>query len=290
MNQQWRKGEASKVDFKRIQWLLVFFFLVFNIYLAFMLYDRVNTYDTQTNQQEATTIESDLLARGVVFENFSEDQPKYPLLKTSSAHVLAQNMKQLKNQKPSIDNDGVLTSELDEPLDVGLDLSEGSNQSPEEQMELLNKNFLSKGQWVLRGELYAYCRYYPEDHTLLLRMHDAKGHQIADGTAELRLEFDENSKLIFYSQTYQEDIIGLDSEVEIIPERTAITIVDKRVETVIPDHANIISSQITYYQSSALQDFNIYSPAWEFTYQEENGITRSILFDAVRGSVISRGR
>lgn len=64
------------MDFKRIQIVLVFFFLVFDIYLLFMLFNRAEVASLPTEEIELT-IEENLSNRGITFDELLTE--KYQL-------------------------------------------------------------------------------------------------------------------------------------------------------------------------------------------------------------------
>ncbi|MBG9981632.1 two-component system regulatory protein YycI [Aerococcaceae bacterium DSM 111020] len=275
------------MDFKRIQLLLIFFFVIFNLYLTYSITQRISMVSIEPNTAIDATIEEELKSRGVTFQDFSDNTEDIHLIRTDQTNYLAENISQLTNQNASIDSDRVLTSTFDQPVDLGIGLSDTTTEITDEQFAYLKQEFLDKSEWFIQGEAYAHPVYNPTDNTIVLRMTDGDGHRIIDGNAELRLQLNEMYLMTGYVQTYQSNITQLETTVEIISEKTAIEILDRRVETLIPDDARIIDTRISFYQSTALNDMNVYSPAWEFIYVEENSSPKSLLIDAHRGTVLS---
>ncbi len=277
----------GKLDYKRIQLLLIFFLIAFNLYLTFSITQKISMVNIDPNTAVDTTIEEELKNRGVTFQNFSDATADVHLIRTDQTNYLAENISQLSNQNASIDSNRVLTSTFDQPVDLGIGLNDATTEITEEQFSYLKEEFLDKPEWFIQGAAYSHPVYNATDKTIVLRMTDGDGHSIIDGTAELRLQLNDSYLMTGYIQTYQSNITQLETSVEIISEKTAIEILDRRVETLIPDDARIIDTRISFYQSTSLNEMNVYSPAWEFIYVEENSTPKSLLIDAHRGIVLS---
>lgn len=241
-----------------------------------------------TSTVDTITIEEELNNRGVTFEEFSDENLNVHLLKSDQNNYLAENISQLTEQNASIDSQRVLTSTFDQPIDLGIGITADTLELSPEQFSSLRENLLAEPSLFIQGESYPNYVYIPSERVIVLRMTDGDGHRIIDGTAELRLQLNEDYLLTNYVQTYQSNISQLSMEVEIISEKTAVEILDRRVETLIPDDAQILTTNISYYSSTVLDDMNVYSPAWEFIYIEDSGATRSLLVDGQRGTVLNR--
>lgn len=277
------------MDFKRIQILLIFFFVIFNLYLVYTISEGASVISVDpTSTGDTITIEEELNNRGVTFEEFSDESINVHLLKSDQNNYLAENISQLTDQNASIDSQRVLTSTFDQPIDLGIGINAETLELSPEQFSSLQENLLSEPSLFIQGTSYPNYVYIPSERVIVLRMTDGDGHRIIDGTAELTLQLNEDYLLTSYVQTYQANISQLSMEVEIISEKTAVEILDRRVETLIPDDAQILTTNISYYSSTILDDMNVYSPAWEFIYVENSGATRSLLVDGQRGTVLNR--
>lgn len=277
------------MDFKRIQILLVCFFVIFNLYLVYTISEGVSGISVNPGSTADTIkIEEELNNRGVTFENFSDDRPEVNLLKSDQNNYLAENISQLTEQNASIDSQRVLTSTFNQPIELGIGITQETTVITPEQFAYLQENLLSDASLFIQGASYPNYVYIPSERVIVLRMTDGDGNRIIDGTAELTLQLNEDYMLTSYVQTYQANISQLSTTIEMISEKTAVEILDRRVETLIPDDAQILATNISYYSSSILNDMNVYSPAWEFIYVEESGTTRSLLVDGQRGTVLNR--
>ena len=277
------------MDYKRIQVLLLAFFIVFDFYLLHMLFLRVESTDSGTPSQVTENIESSLTSRGITFQSFSNKKETKQIIQSDQSNFLEDHLDQLDHQTVRMDKE-TLVGTFDEPVDLGLGLDNQSSGLDEDQYRQLYLNFLSKADWFINGDLYKSYWYLPSDRLLVLRMTSLDGDVIVDGSADLRLYFDENYKLVSYTQTYQEGISQTDTQYKTLSEKEAMEILGRRVETAIPDNSTIISSRLAYFKSSSVDGLNVYSPAWEFIYSRSDGSLRVVMVDAVRGKVVERSQ
>ena len=277
------------MDYKRIQVLLLAFFIVFDFYLLHMLFLRVESTDPGTPSQVTENIESSLTSRGITFQSFSNKKETKQIIQSDQSNFLADHLDQLDHQTARMDKE-TLVGTFDEPIDLGLGLDNQSSGLDEDQYRQLYLNFLSKADWFINGDLYKSYWYLPSDRLLVLRMTSLDGDVIVDGSADLRLYFDEDYKLVSYTQTYQEGISQTDTQYKTLSEKEAMEILGRRVETAIPDNSTIISSRLAYFRSSSVDGLNVYSPAWEFIYSRSDGSLRVVMVDAVRGKVVERSQ
>lgn len=277
------------MDYKRIQVLLLAFFIVFDFYLLHMLFLRVESTDPGTPSQVTENIESSLTSRGITFQSFSNKKETKQIIQSDQSNFLADHLDQLDHQTARMDKE-TLVGTFDEPVDLGLGLDNQSSGLDEDQYRQLYLNFLSQEDWFINGDLYKSYWYLPSDRLLVLRMTSLEGDVIVDGSADLRLYFDEDYKLVSYTQTYQEGISQTDTQYKTLSEKEAMEILGHRVETAIPDNSTIISSRLAYFRSSSVDGLNVYSPAWEFIYSRSDGSLRVVMVDAVRGKVVERSQ
>lgn len=276
------------MDYKRIQRVLLIFFLLFNGYLVYKLFERAEYYLAAPQSAAAPTIEEDLASRGILFEPFSDEGSQVSLLVTASENILAQQISQLRHQEAAIREEGWLVSEFTEPIDLGLPVDPNQASLPEDFFPWLQDQVLSREELFIRGDDYPDFRYLPQEGLLLLRMTDGEGRPMVDGTGSLLIQLNDSYQMVGYVQSYQAGIQAIDTRVEVMAERDAISILDRRVETYIPDGSTIRSTQLGYMQSSSLEDFNVYSPTWEIVYAGPDASLRVVLVDAVRGTVVTR--
>lgn len=275
------------MDFKRIQIVLVFFFLVFDVYLLFMLFSRAEVTGTPSEEIELT-IEENLSNRGVSFSELSTDKYQLPFVVSETSNHLAENISQLEFPEVSVNQEGVLTTTLSEPMDLGLGLTAEITGLSTEQRQSL-QDILEDPALFISGEMYRNIWYVNSEKVIYARMTAYDGSPIVDGTAEIRINLNDNFMMTGYSQTYQGNIVELEKERSILSEREALEIIDRRVETLIPDDSTIHYSILVYYRQTELDGLNVYSPAWQIVYDNANG-RFTLLVDGIRGNTVNRNQ
>lgn len=277
------------MDFKQIQRVLIIAFLLFDVYLVYMLLNRVQIPQTDQTQAVQYTIQEELSNRGVEFYEFSEEQPNAPYLMSFESNVLAENIIQLEGQQASVSPEGVLTSTFDEPIDLNIDLTEDTSGLSDEDKLMLSNNYLGDPAMFIEGNSYRNFWYVNTRRAIYIRMTDEQGNPIVNGTAEIQINLDENFDMVSYVQTYQENITPLEESQNLISELQAIENIDRRAETYIPDGSTIHYSVFVYYRSTSLENYSIYSPAWQFIYDNDTG-RYTITVDAIHGNVVGRSQ
>ncbi|MGO3212235.1 MAG: two-component system regulatory protein YycI [Ruoffia tabacinasalis] len=267
------------MDFKRIQIVLVFFFLVFDIYLLFMLFNRAEVTSLPTEQIELS-IEENLSNRGVTFDELSTEKYQLPFVVSETNNHLAEI------EFVSVNKEGMLSGTLSEPMYLGLGLTAETTGFSNEQRQAL-QDFLENPALFISGDVYRNIWYVNSEQVIYARMTAFDGRPIVDGTAEIRINLDENFMMTGYTQTFQSNVTELDRDRTILSEREALEIIDRRVETLIPDGSVIHYSILVYYRQTQLDGLNVYSPAWQIVYDNPNG-RFTLLVDSIRGNTVNR--
>lgn len=275
------------MDFKRIQIVLISLFLMFDIYLIFLLIGRSPIGFNTENSTSTVNIVQEMRNRGVIIQpDLSGDTEYLSLIKTSPNNVLRSNHSQLKNQHVTTSRDGLLTSTFIEPIELSFEINESTRGISDENANVFREKYLKDETMFIRGEEYRNYWYSNQERILFCRMTAEDGTPIVDGTAEIRIIFDDNFNIIGYTQTYQTGYTALEEPKALISSQEAIKILDRRIETYLPNDSEIVSTKLSYYQSLNTEEFNVYTPAWEVIYYRHEGtVTQSVIVDAVRGFV-----
>ncbi|MGX7107188.1 two-component system regulatory protein YycI [Hutsoniella sourekii] len=274
------------MDFKRIQVLMVIFFLFFDLYLAWMLITRVGLTAPTTTPVEYS-VEENLASRSIKYPKLDQNQYEEAIVQTQTNDYLRDNLGQLQNQTADVDENGVLQAEFDEAISLGERPDEETGEFSDDFYQSIYEQLLLRPELFIAGGEYRNMSYTPEEKVIYLRQEATEGHPIVDGTAELRLNLNEDFQITSYRQTYQADVKVLDQTITTISQAEAVRILDHRVDTLIPDRSEITRIRLTYYRSTSLPSVNIYAPTWEVTYIREDGRRRNIYVDASRGTVIN---
>ena len=238
------------MDFNRIQKLLVVFFLSFNVYLVFLLIDRIPTQSKETTNPSDISIVQDMRNRGVIIRpELSTETEHLPLIKTEPNNYLREQQSQLKNQRYSLNREGLLTSTFIEPVTLDFEINETSSGLSAENAQIFREKYLLDETMFIDGEAYGNYWYSNQENILFCRMTAADGTPIVDGSSEIRVIFDDNFNMIGYTQTYQSDYTVLEEPKALISSQEAINIIERRIETYLPNDSEIVSATLSYYQS-----------------------------------------
>ncbi|MCR8969556.1 two-component system regulatory protein YycI [Facklamia sp. 7083-14-GEN3] len=290
------------MDFKRIQIILLVFFIMFDIFLAYLLVERgafgLNFQDPTSQINPVQEMKD----RGIKFSSaveMNDNAPELAVLKNTPNNELWSKRQQLQNQNISIDPNGVLVSEFSSPVEMDISLGEETHSLTSEDFAWIHENILKDPTYFINGELYLNHWYSPQERMIIIRMVTKRGGSledssmksavpISDGTAEIRILLDENYDMVSYMQTYQDPFVRLEDQRKLISTNEVIAVIENRIDTTLPNDAEIVSMTLGYFRSVETKQFNLYLPAWEVIYyRKENGQTVSVLVDAIKGNVVN---
>ena len=264
------------MDFKRIILMLTLFFLIFDIYLGMRVFTQFQETQVRQADYQQQSIEQRLSARGIQLLNpLSEEALSGVLVKTEDNKVLSEAMSQLTGQTVTYDDESqTLTGTFETPLSLEGQLT----------------NAISQSNLFINGQAYTQYWYLPSTKTILFWMPAQDGIPIVDGTAEIRMQLDDNFNIVSYSQTYQSDFVPLEPETpyKLITAKQAIEVLDTRIQTNLPANATIIYVALSYVRYKEWDEVNIYLPVWHLVYQRAEGQSGSMSVDAIKGQVLSR--
>ena len=250
---------------------------------------RVATSPSVNNLNTNLTIEEELKNRNITFNELNDDTRKVPYVSTRKTNYLETRVYELEGQTVTVNQSGELKSTFDQPIDLNISLGPDSTGLTEDDRVMITNNYLSDPSMFIAGLEYKNFWYISSQNSIYVRMTAYDGQPIVDGSAEIQIHLDDNYDMIGYTQTYQDKITTLNEAHEILTEREAIEIIDRRADTLIPNDSTIHYSVFVYYQSQELDDFNVYSPAWQIIYDNQNG-RYTIVIDAIRGNVVRRNQ
>ncbi|MGX7108929.1 two-component system regulatory protein YycI [Facklamia miroungae] len=290
------------MDFKRIQMILLVFFVIFDLFLAYLLIERgAFGLNFQDPTAQINPIQ-EMRDRGIKFNpsvELNQTAPELAVLKNTPNNELWGKRQQLQNQSVSIDPDGVLISEFSSPIELDISLGEETLSLTTDDFAWIHENILSNPSYFIHGNLYLNHWYSPQDRMIIIRMVTKEGGDledpsmksavpISDGTAEIRILLDDNYDMVSYTQTYQDPFTRLEDHRKLISTNEVIAVIENRIDTTLPNDAEIVSMTLGYFRSVETKQFNLYLPAWEVIYfRKESGQTVSVLVDAIKGNVIN---
>lgn len=279
------------MDFKRIMLMLTLFFLIFDIYLGFRVYQQVQSTTIRQSDFQQQSIEQRLQARDItLLSPLNEEEVEGILIKTEDNTVLRDGLNQLTHQQVNLSDENVLTATFDEPLNMEGQITPETSTLPSEVAKFIRDQYLLNDELFIEGGAYTQYWYLPTNRTIVFWMTAINNTPIVDGSAEIKLQLDENYNIASYTQTYQHNFVTLDEDkpYKLITAREAIEVLDTRIQTNLPSNSTIIHVTLSYIKYKEWDEINIYLPVWNVVYQHSEGQTGSMLVDAIKGQVMER--
>ena len=279
------------MDFKRIMLMLTLFFLIFDIYLGFRVYQQVQSTTIRQSDFQQQSIEQRLQARDItLLSPLNEEEVEGILIKTEENTVLRDRLNQLTHQQVNLSDENVLTATFDEPLNMEGQITPETSTLPSEVAKFIRDQYLLNDELFIEGGAYTQYWYLPTNRTIVFWMTAINNTPIVDGSAEIKLQLDENYNIASYTQTYQHNFVTLDEDkpYKLITAREAIEVLDTRIQTNLPSNSTIIHVTLSYIKYKEWDEINIYLPVWNVVYQHSEGQTGSMLVDAIKGQVMER--
>ncbi|MBD3949972.1 two-component system regulatory protein YycI [Tuanshanicoccus lijuaniae] len=281
------------MDFKRIQMMLILFFLIFDVYLGVRIFQEIQETVVRQSDYQQSSLEQRLSARGIVLNSpLDETAVEGVLVKTEDTQYLRTHAQDLSQDALDITlgDHGNLSATFKKPLDLEGKVTEQMTTLPTEVAKFIHNKYLVNEQLFIKGSQYTQYWYLPATRTIIFWMTAIDNIPIVDGSAEIRLQLDENYNIASYTQTYQTGFAVLDKAKphRLISARDAVDVLDARIQTNLPSNSTIIHITLSYTKYKEWDEINIYLPVWNVVYQRSDGQTGSMLVDAIKGQVVER--
>ena len=268
------------MDFRHTKMLLLVIFLVFDIYLAFLLFSRA-PIQSSSGGDAVQTLEMRLKNRNIKLPDESLDsEVMLPVLKTNQNDVLATQKDKLQGQIVRMSDKG-LEATFETPIALDFSLTAEQHQLTDEQMAVIHSQLLNKPELFVAGETYTKGFYLPHEHQIVLCQMAYDNKFILDGTGQIRFNLDKDNQVKSYVQTYQDHFKTITEAKLLKSPRDVLTYLDTRVDTYIPDDSTIQPLELVYYRTSNLKQIAIYTPAWLITYGPDNENMKTVMIDAL---------
>lgn len=275
------------MDFRRIQLLLIGFFILFDIYLALLLINRVDIQSASIVDNPNLTITQQLQERGIsIAPHIEEEIKELPLMKAAYTTTLKDQMNELKDQEVSYDESTkVLSGQFNQPVKLSNAVSNETAVLSKDQEKVIGE-VLANEDWFIQGDEYQHFIYLPQSRLVIVRKAVDDEYPIVGNTAEIHLLLNENYDIESYTQSYLDGFHTLDETYPVITAREALTIQDKRIDTMLPNDSTIERMVLGYALFYSLDQYQIYSPVWHISYSRRDGVEGVVTIDARRGEVI----
>ncbi|MGM0843367.1 MAG: two-component system regulatory protein YycI [Bacillota bacterium] len=258
------------MDWSKTKSIFIIVFLILDIFLLTLFINKYN--ESQYDFLGETKFEDRLQVDNIKYEQpLTKEPEKQPYINAITKAFTAEDIKELKNQSVEIIDSTMISSKLEDSQYV---LSEKFKS--EELTDFINKN-------VLHGEAYSFWG-VDEEQRRILYYQNYKGMPIFKNiNGELAIYFNEDRKIVSYTQTLMTDFEEFTEEKSVIaPIQAVETLYDK--EKLLPD-SSVRSPQIGFYTLVPEAERQVLSPAWHFTVTREDE-TEHHFVNAFEGNII----
>lgn len=265
------------MNFKRIQWIFLLAFLLFDIIVgsSLVLETRFTVSNGQQNRQSAVLKEmkNDSISYG---ELTGKRQTGYYIAGKRSADngVLEQESNKLRNQDDHFSSE-TLTSEFDDPLKI----------NPENPAKRLNQLVMNKKMVVL-GKHYRYNEQLSDKNTIVYSQ-VLEGLPLVGSDGQLRFRVNSDHEVTGYTQTYLQDVEVLRQRSNTISQRRAVTWLYKHNQ--IPNNSRILWANLSYAKllNTTTDNKAVYVPTWVVEIRTKNsGAVQRLQVNAFNSTVM----
>ena len=236
------------MNFKRIQWIFVIAFAIFDIVLAsyFLIGTHFTAMVKQQSQQQL--ILKEMHNDEISFAELSTKQPMGYYISANRANSQLTNAAaKLDDQTVRLSN-GTLISELDVPFKVSV-------LNPERQLN----DYIKNSRHVLYGSHYVYNKALSSSSTIVYTQM-MEGRPVLGSEGQLRFKVSRNHKVYAYTQTYLNNIQVLRPRSVTISQQEAVTWLYKH--NYIPNNSKIRWAKLGYTKTLLTKDQIVYVPTW----------------------------
>lgn len=244
------------MNFKRIQWIFVIAFAIFDIVLAsyFLIGTHFTAMVKQQGQQQL--ILKEMHNDEISFAELSTKQPMGYYISANRANSQLTNAAaKLDDQTVRLSN-GTLISELNTPIKVSV-------LNPERQLN----DYIKNSRHVLYGSHYVYNKALSSSSTIVYTQM-MEGRSVFGGEGQLRFKVSRNHKVYAYTQTYLNNIQVLRPRSVTISQQEAVTWLYKH--NYIPNNSKIRWAKLGYTKTLLTKDQTVYVPTWYVEIKTKN--------------------
>lgn len=244
------------MNFKRIQWIFVIAFAIFDIVLAsyFLIGTHFTAMVKQQSQQQL--ILKEMHNDEISFAELSTKQPMGYYISANRANSQLTNAAaKLDDQTVRLSN-GSLISELNTPIKVSV-------LNPERQLN----DYIKNSRHVLYGSHYVYNKALSSSSTIVYTQM-MEGRPVFGGEGQLRFKIGRNHKVYAYTQTYLNNIQVLRPRSVTISQQEAVTWLYKH--NYIPNNSKIHCAKLGYTKTLLTKDQAVYVPTWYVEIKTKN--------------------
>ncbi|NGC78440.1 hypothetical protein G5T19_07175 [Lactobacillus reuteri] len=265
------------MNFKRIQWIFILAFLIFDIFVgsSLILETRFTVSNGQQNRQSAVLKE--MRNDSINYGNLSnKQQTGYYIAgkRSTDGGVLEQESDKLHNQNFRFTS-GTLTSEFDKPIKVSADNT----------VQRINR-LLKNKKMVSLGDHYRYNKELSDKNTIVYTQ-VLEDKPLISNDGQIRFRINSDHEVTGYTQTYLQDVEVLRQRSNTISQRRAITWLYKHNQ--IPNNSRIRWATLSYSKllNTTTDDKSVYVPTWIVEIKTKNsGAIQQLQVNAFNSTVM----
>lgn len=251
------------MNFKRIQWIFLFAFLLFDLIVAGSLFlqNRFTISSSAPNRQEVILKEmrADEIT-SIALSNHA--QSGYYIAGTRSGEngVLSQQANKLRDQNYHFNAD-----------ELASDLETGVKVNPKHPEKRLNR-LVSDNHSIALGNHYQYDAQLSDRHTVVYTQRLA-GRTLKSPDGQIRFRVNNNQEVLGYTQTYLEGARILRPKAATISQQHAVTWLYKH--NLIPNNSQVRWAELAYTKLLNTSNHNqaVYVPTWIIEVRTKNDDT-----------------
>lgn len=248
------------MNFKRIQWIFILAFLLFDIFVGSSLILETKFTVSNGQQNRQSTVLKEMRNDSISYGDLSnKQQTGYYIAgkKSSDGGILEQEAGKLRNQNFRLSS-GTLTSEFDKPIKT-------TKNNDIRRVDQLLKN----KKMVSLGNHYRYNKELSDKNTLVYTQM-LEGKPLFSNDGQIRFRINSDHEITGYTQTYLQDVEILRQRSNTISQRRAITWLYKHNQ--IPNNSRIRWSVLSYSKllNTTTDDKAVYVPTWTVEIKTKN--------------------
>lgn len=251
------------MNFKRIQWIFLFAFFIFDLVVAgnLFLQNRFTISSSAPNRQEVILKEmrSDAIT-SVDLSNHAQSGYYIAGTRSGESGELGQQAGKLRDQNYHFSSD-----ELASDLETGVKVDP---KHPEKRLDRL----VADNRSIALGSHYRYAPQLSDRRTVVYTQQLA-GRALNSSDGQIRFRVNNNSEVLGYTQTYLEDTRILRPEATTISQQHAVTWLYKH--NLIPNNSQVRWAKLAYTKLLTTSSHNqaVYVPTWIIEVRTKNDDT-----------------
>ncbi|MBS4207134.1 two-component system regulatory protein YycI [Bacillus sp. FJAT-50079] len=256
------------MDWSRIKTIYIVAFLILDLFLVSQLVTK-----HQTNKLEVksdATLEENLKTDGIVYENLPKDIPHYQYMSANTKTFTEDELKELKNQEITIEDNSIIHSELDETIKLS------------EKDFISELNSLIKAN-ILYGDQYSYWDYDKEAMKITYYQTFNDQQLLMNGSAHLVFYVNEFNEIYAYDQTMLEIGEPLNQEEEVLTAIRSLEILYRK--GMLKPNSWVKKVEMGYYTLVSMEESQVLTPTWHLDV-EHDGEREHLLVNAFDGQII----